>query len=362
MASPASRAFEGPSGEREESSPLSTTDREVLVFSPSPRQRSKFTFDSIPTYLFRLYAPCTAGTTTTTEVISPAWGQVGNHKKDLFRLPPEEAASRLYDHLRWVVRHEDRCNLMSWSSSLLFVLQYGLYRYRTDHDKPSLSEIHLLMLDTRQFPEGTFLRDLEAIDEFQKHSADLAGIKTWRMSDKYFGEYLTQGRLNVDGQCSQTSMQQLIDMGLFTLCPALGITGEWTRWAIPVVNIRNDFDGPAISIDRKNVRSAITMAQAYLGDRLALPFAVMLLSLQHRQHDDETILGGFRAMFTDDEFEALDLGGMKFDVESGRLAELNQYREMMLAINRHVRGTEVVEALYSIRKLTIGHYVGFADE
>lgn len=64
----------------------------------------------------------------------------------------------------------------------------------------------------------------------------------------------------------------------------------------------------------------------------------------------------------DDEFEALDLGGMKFDVESGRLAELNQYREMMLAIGRHVRGTDAVEVLYSFRNLSIGHYVGFADE
>lgn len=285
MASLASRAFEGPPGQKEESSTLSTTNREVLIFSPSPRQRSKFTFDNIPTYLFRLYAPRTGGTTTTTEVTSPAWGHVGNYKKDLFRLPPEEAASRLNAHLRWVAMQEDRRNLMSWSSSLLFVLQYGLYRDRTDHDKPSLSEIHLLMLDTRQFPKGTFLRDLEAIDEFQKHSADLAGIKTWRMSDKYFGEYLTQGRLNVDGQCSQTSMQQLIDMGLFTLCPALGITGEWIKWAIPVLNTRKDFDGPAIPIDGENVRSAITMARACLGNRLALPFAVMLLSLQHRQHD-----------------------------------------------------------------------------
>jgi hypothetical protein len=144
------------------------------------------------------------GTTTTIEVIPPAWDHVED-KKDLFRLPPDEAARRLNSHLRWHKgdkEYEVQCNLMSWSSSLLFVLQYGLYRYRMDFDEPSLSDIHLLVLDTRQFPKGTFIKDLEAINEFKSHSADLSAIWEQRVSKEYFREYLTQGRLYIDGLCS----------------------------------------------------------------------------------------------------------------------------------------------------------------
>ena len=169
---------------------------------------------------------------------------------------------------------------MSWSSSLLFLLQYGLYRHMQDHDKPQFSDIHLLILDTCQFPRGTFIRDLEVIEKFEEDSADLAALRTWRLSDKYFGEYLTQGQLNVNGKCSQTSMQQLIDMGLFELCPMLGITSQWSTWVTAVLKIRSNFDKPTIVTDKKSVRTAITMSQACFGGRWTLPIAVTLLSLQ----------------------------------------------------------------------------------
>jgi hypothetical protein len=93
-------------------------------------------------------------------------------------------------------------------------------------------------------------------------------------------------------------MKQLIDLGLFTLCPALEDASQWVGWAIPVVNIRNEFNGPAKDTDKKNIRTAITMAQACFGSRWALPIAIMLLSLQHRKYDDRTILDGFGSMFT----------------------------------------------------------------
>ena len=119
------------------------------------------------------------------------------------------------------------------------------------------------------------------------------------MEEKYFGEYLSQGRLSVAEQCSQISLQQLLDMGLFKLCPELKDERHWLKWANRVVDIRDkmvrDTTEPT---DKNEVRTAITIAQACYGSRWALPVAAMLLSLKSRKHNDSVILGGFRSMFS----------------------------------------------------------------
>lgn len=254
----------------------------------------------VPTYLFRLHAPRTVGTTTTTVVASPASDIGGNATRSLFELPPKRAADSLNAHLWWDKDHEKRCNLMSWSSSLLFLLQYGLYRRRTDFDKPSLSNIYILVLDTSDFPCGTFIKDLDAIDAFVGYADGLDKIRDWRLSDMYFGEYFSQGSLNVKGRCHQASMQQFLNLGLFTLCPPLKDRDQWDAWVRPVMVIRGDFRGTDSPTDTEKgvIRTAITMAEACFGGPWTLPMAAMLLSLQPRRHDDEAILNAFRSMFT----------------------------------------------------------------
>jgi len=266
----------------------------VLRFCPNTPQGNIVKFDEIPTYLFRLHAPSTLGTTTTTEVTSLAWSR-GKDKEDLFDLSPSDAAHRLNAHLWWRC---DGCNLMSWSSSLLFVLQHGLRRHINDFDKPEFKDIKLLILDTRKFPKGTFIKDLEALDCFHENHPELKILRGLRLRKYYFGEYLSQGRLDVAEHCSQTSLQKLLNMGLFELCPELGDETEWHRWAKRVVNIRDEKLRDTTGMTDKNeVRTAITMAQACYGSRWALPVAAMLLSLKPRKHNDSVILGGFRSMF-----------------------------------------------------------------
>ena len=280
------------------------TERETPLLFFHPFIQSVHEFDNIPTFLFRLHAPGTVGTTTTTEVTSPAYngGDTGK-KRGLFQKPPAEAAELLNAHLWWQPRHEGECNLMSWSSSLLFLLQYGLHRHSKDHDRPGLSDVHLLTLDTRQFPKGTFIQDLEAIKAFggymySEDHQNLRNLQNLRMSEYYFGEYLSQGRLDISERCSQTSMKQLIDMGLFKLCPMLAENSQWNLWAKRVVLIRKGFADEAEATDKTSVRTAITMAQMCFGADFALPLAVMLLSLKNRKIDDWAVLDGVRSMFT----------------------------------------------------------------
>ncbi|EXL66071.1 hypothetical protein FOPG_17734 [Fusarium oxysporum f. sp. conglutinans race 2 54008] len=353
---------------------------ESQPFAPKSGQETGFPYDHIPTYLFRLYEPGSPGSSSVREVTTPVYATASNEncsdRMNLLELPPKEATKKLYHHLLWVYGHEHRCNLMSWSSSLLFVLQYGLFR-NTKVNKTPFSEIQLIMIDTREFPKQTFVRDLDMLEHFHPYVSDLAskcglpeafpfsfvlhpslltsfgfagtipGNKTFpparshvlelrskREGSMYFGEYLSQGRLDIQGRCSQVSMQRLIDTGLFTLCP-LSIN-DWTRWAITVCDIRNTFLSTQTT-DLKKVRTAIAMAQVGVGDQFAFPFAVMLLALQCREATDPSILNAFHSMFTDQELNVVDL---KYDLESERLPELKQFKELMEAIRKERDGQE----------------------
>nr|KAK5449234.1 hypothetical protein LTR18_002323 [Exophiala xenobiotica] len=170
---------------------------------------------------------------------------------------------------------------MSWSSSLLFVLQYGLYRHGHDRpfDHPALSKIFLLVVDTRDFLPGTFIRDQEAIEAFKDHSQDLARFHGfWTYTGYYFGE-----------------------------------REHWNKWADRVVTLRYAFEEPqsAAHTERSDVRKAVTIAQGCFGDRWAPPVAAMLLSLKSRRRDDAAILEGFRSMFSGEAintFQAMSAG------------------------------------------------------
>ncbi|KAK4119723.1 hypothetical protein N657DRAFT_693505 [Parathielavia appendiculata] len=170
-----------------------------------------------------------------------------------------------------------------------------------------MSQTHVLVIDTRMFPKGAFIKDMEAIETFYLYSGELRQVRRRRLSGKYFGEYLSQGRLDVSGQCHQASMQQLIDAGLFALCPRLDDKDRWERWALPVLDIRKEIKGASIPADKEAVRRAIAVAQ--------------------------TLLDGFRSMFGDEELAALDIANMEFDSESERMPEMKVYEDMMKAIH-----------------------------
>lgn len=147
------------------------TLRAPVPFGPNPfqlKQMPLFEQNLVPIYLIRVYAPNSAGQTTGSYVIPPASnrGKV-DLMQDLFALPEQNAATCLDKHVRWDPNHEKECNLTSWTSSLLFALQYGLYKHRVrGFIGPDLSTISLLLLDTRGLPKGTFVKDLEIMETF----------------------------------------------------------------------------------------------------------------------------------------------------------------------------------------------------
>lgn len=194
---------------------------------------------------------------------------------------------------------------MSWSGSLLFLLQYALYRHRSDKDGSEFSDISLLVIDTRDFPPRTFVRDTEAMQVLAPSSdertrKDLPDLLNLRLQpDYYFGEYLSQGDLDLAGKCAETTFATLVELGLFDLVPALGDQTGWGSWANRVLVLRDTFHEPVSSdATHGEVRRAMTMAEGAFGGQWTIPISAMLLALKPRKGNDRVITEGYKAMFS----------------------------------------------------------------
>lgn len=204
-----------------------------MPFEPSPEQLKhmpNFDKNGIPRYLFRIHTPITATTTTTSYVIAPASKvDVPDAGMDIFKELPQTAGNILRNHLIGPPAIGGSCNLVSWTSSLLFALQYGFHRHR--RYQLELSKISLFVLDTQDFPKGTFVKDMEimrAIASVLGPKENLHKFLSFRENPRiggkryYFGEFLSQGDLALEGRCAEATMDMLIQLGLFKLQPGLG--------------------------------------------------------------------------------------------------------------------------------------------
>ncbi|KAF3403192.1 hypothetical protein DPV78_003775 [Talaromyces pinophilus] len=285
----------------------------------------------IPTYLFRLNTPWTDGTTTCSRVCPPM-----PRNTNLLDLNTCIAADHLYAHFDWERKHETTCNFMSWSSSLLFLIQYAFFRY-TRWQHRDFNDIKLLVVDTRKLPKGIFAKDMDLLEELsatckskfycRAHNR-LANFLRMRNGANHFGEYLTQGALDIfDGESIQVNFQKMVDLGLIKLLPNdMGNEENWNQWPTAVVAARGPFSEPidAPPALKEEVGTAIAIAKILFKGPWSLPVAAMLLSLKPRQRNDPVILNGFLKIYGADIIRNTVSQGLVIDGE--RLPEVQQYR------------------------------------
>ncbi|GIZ48170.1 hypothetical protein CKM354_001124300 [Cercospora kikuchii] len=113
--------------------------------------------------------------------------------------------------------------MVSWTSSLLFAIQYMFYRHRMPDDSSTLDEIRLYGVDTAEFEDATFIRDWT----LSEHSP--LTISIWRDSKA----------CGLLGKCKSVSGQVMLDNGLASLRPEFGSWDEGqNEWANSVRRIR----------------------------------------------------------------------------------------------------------------------------
>ncbi|KAL9020640.1 MAG: hypothetical protein Q9185_002088 [Variospora sp. 1 TL-2023] len=282
---------------------LTLSEPDHLLFNPPDNNSSlKEAFDNIPRYLFHVTTPKSDGTTNRTWVKSKdAKRGDPNSSTDVFARDSTSVANMLNRHLRWCKRNNVD-NFVSWTSSLLFALQYIFYRRTLD--SLDIQDIYLCIIDTLAFPRATFLKDMDLIDTYSAQDSALSRFRILREHPArrfqgyyYFGEYLSQGALKLDGNCSIVSARVIVDQGLFHLQSKLkeSMLEAETGWADAVLRLREPFYQVAAKRQQATndeLEAAMNIAQVF-GRRFRLPMAANLLGLLPRQSDDKAILQMF---------------------------------------------------------------------
>ncbi|KAL3472257.1 hypothetical protein BJX99DRAFT_8902 [Aspergillus californicus] len=322
--------------------------RASLPFHPNASHRAHtplFNQNFTPRFLYRLVAPQYVTTSAPSPIIPHA---PPDNTQDIFDLPSPKAAAVLLKHLLWQRGHEDGCNLMSWTSSLLFALQYALYRHsKVGND---LGQIYLIILDTNAFPPGTFIQDMEVMRAFQDSDIKLQKFVEFRESEYYFGEYLTQGGLDIKGQCTFTSVQLIIQLGLFDLQPALAEQSQWSCWPKRVLDFRRLFeDQKAVPTTDGDIEVAVDIARHCFGGKWVVPATIMLLALQPRNRDDRAIVQGFKERFT----EVRHTGLHRMRVDTQRLPEVRQFKWLVELIQHSYELYDYQSLVDSVQDLKV---------
>ena len=157
----------------------------------------------IPQYLFRTFDRWSSGRNDDNIVASIAsiTESLEESRKDLLSLPKHEAADMLHTHLtKKCSGGQASDNLMSWTSSLLFAIQYAIWRRSQFGCHPA--DIKICAVDTRKFPRGQFARDMWLLQAYRatavKLDGDIERFFRFRLEDERYhnGEYLSQGSVD----------------------------------------------------------------------------------------------------------------------------------------------------------------------
>ncbi|KAL3471186.1 hypothetical protein BJX99DRAFT_238064 [Aspergillus californicus] len=215
---------------------------------------------------------------------------------DIFSRPEGEATQMLYRHLNNLSfggEHTD--NLMSWSSSLLFMITFAKWRCSQRCRDPS--EVQICMVDTTKFPPGQFARDMSLIQAYCNTSESSEQLEIQRFFGERLvatwndnGEYLSQGILHHAGRSSVTSLAQLTLDGLHVLYPEFADSFESSHWTARVMQLRSTwgFEYTTIKLD---IKRALGIARACFNRFDESNVAMLLLLFKNRKVWSQTGTG-----------------------------------------------------------------------
>lgn len=253
-----------------------------------------------PRYLFRVVSPDTSGSTDQEWVMSSdaAEGKPTATTDCFARSDKSAVAAELNAHLRWwPARYAN--NFVSWTTSLLFAVQYGGFRnVDTRTSNSDIDNTYLCIIDTTRYskPEELFVRDIDLIkafapydlgSNFQKNLSNMLDMRegnTW-----YFGEYLSQGKLDVRNNLQMVSMRALVDAGIMSLTPEF--PELWAKsnsqvnaiWTKAVITKREAFyQGQQQKLNISEL-SIISKVAELFGEPYMLAVAASFLSLGPRE-------------------------------------------------------------------------------
>jgi len=298
-----------------------TTNELPCLFQPSGiYQGLNDSFDQVPPYLFRTWAPQTNGSNDT-DFIRPA--AVCNNKpsSDLFSFDHQFGKTMLSDHILWKNRFDD--NLTSWTSSLLYALQLARHRNALDRRKFTYAgNINICVVDTRKFNRKTFL---PAPTLLAAYSVPSYGKLTHGYSE---GEFLSQGILDIRGKSKVESFENLLSRNLMDVFPP--DLPEHKLW-YAVQDYRRTWveDKP---IEEAELKAALSLASHCFNGKFYLAMVTMFLALKPRSLKDKHL-----TKITYDERDKEPLSAIE-----AALTKMKQYPNQPIEVMEYVRIMDVV--------------------
>lgn len=243
----------------------------------------------VPQYLFRTYDEASSGWNSACEITSIASdSSSGTSRIDILALEPRQATGLLHDHLnKPCFSGSASDNLMSWTSSFLFVIQYAIWRFNTRGCSPS--DVKICMIETSKFPMGQFTRDICLLKRYHATARQLNGaIKSFfdfRLGneDYYNGEFLSQGRVSIIDRSCVVSLEEMIQAGLFRLYPEFGDSEGGKTWAKRTLYLRKIWSAEQDTTDG-DIELALGVGRKCFPQFEPLHVACVLLAFKNRKH------------------------------------------------------------------------------
>ncbi|KKP03459.1 hypothetical protein THAR02_04438 [Trichoderma harzianum] len=257
-------------------------------------------------------------------------------------------------HLQWSTTGT-KDNLVSWTSSLLYALVYVFFLRAKVYDIQTFDQIRVCVIDTSELPKEVFLRDLDLIRAYRAFNTRLYRFEELRCDRKrpgfesnyYFGEYLSQGALKIEGHCQIVSAQKIIGRGLYNIRSEFKQYAIWppkeARWAYPVIEMRESFYLERQPITDLKLQSALDIADLF-GPRWKLPLATHLTALTAPQIDDDAILAKFRIL-PDVDRQECSPSRTKIAACGNTLPEVQDYQTIMRGIYLDYSFTQLKDLL-----------------
>lgn len=261
-------------------------DEPTTLFYPPASRLPNSHLAEVPRYLFRAFDEESSGRSdhhvvASAESIS---AESERSRTDLLSRPPGESTRMLFNHLKWF-ESEDADNLMSWSGSLLYVIQYAIWKCNKRCCDPA--EVYICIVDTRKFPRGQFARDkslLRAYRDAPEFDRSMRSFFDFRLRNLDYdnGEYLSQGVLHHAGRSSVVSLEQLIQAGLYDLYPEFKDASVRKLWAKRARFLRSAWSDERTTT-QLDIHYAVNVARECFNGFDALDIALVLLTLKKRK-------------------------------------------------------------------------------
>ncbi|KAI4949078.1 hypothetical protein J4E91_005541 [Alternaria rosae] len=257
----------------------------TLFYPPATKIYESLHFENLPQYLFRTFDSGSSGTSNESVIASKAskGGPRRHERIDLLTLPENELVESLRMHFdKGCFDANDTDNLISWTSSLLFAIQYAVWRSRWRYER----EIKICVVDTTLFAEGQFARAGWLIESFQPiHQMRASVQKSFQYhlgdSEYYNGEYLSQGTVSIANRSCVTSLELLEEAGLFKLYPDFNVDGS-TKWTNRVRALRTAWSKERGTSDDE-IMLALRIARRCFSELASVDASIFLLTLQNRK-------------------------------------------------------------------------------